>query len=307
MQQPLPLNPLGRQQTCTSILSWWSDSNPFLPGPTINLHAAAKPLSRFLHHRQALDIIRKNQDSPLSSGTLDIYASYLPWNTVSWSTKSAILREIASQVQSDVDVHLVVNSAVFPLIMQLLESPSAGTRISSCRLLAALAWHESKIPAILELKPCEKITAFLHDKNLDVVREAIFVLFQIAQTTNGAEAIVDANVLDYVVELLESEASLNLGIRNGTRSILMRLAGHASTAPAIFLPLLDSNVSTLDRAIIMLDAISERPDGTAVLEAIEGDALGRLEELSHNGSIGYSRRASEILDRKYAYTLCGIT
>jgi hypothetical protein len=71
--------PLTRQDTHTSIFSWWSDSNPLLKGPTINLHAAAKPLMKFMYYRQALDSIRKNENSPLSTEILEISMSYLPY------------------------------------------------------------------------------------------------------------------------------------------------------------------------------------------------------------------------------------
>jgi hypothetical protein len=70
--------PLTRQDTRTSIFSWWSDSNSLLRyGPTINLHAAAKPLMRWMYHRQALDLFRKNEDNRLSTEIVEIYASYL--------------------------------------------------------------------------------------------------------------------------------------------------------------------------------------------------------------------------------------
>jgi hypothetical protein len=70
--------PLTQQETRTSIYSWWSNSNPLLKGPTINLHAAAKPLMKWMYYRQATNFIRNNQDSPLSATTLEIYASYFP-------------------------------------------------------------------------------------------------------------------------------------------------------------------------------------------------------------------------------------
>ncbi|KAJ7630212.1 hypothetical protein FB45DRAFT_1058258, partial [Roridomyces roridus] len=70
--------PLQRQETRTSLLSWWSDSNPLLQsGPTINLHAAAKPLIKWMHHQQALGIIEKHNEVPLTAELLEIYASYL--------------------------------------------------------------------------------------------------------------------------------------------------------------------------------------------------------------------------------------
>jgi hypothetical protein len=71
--------PLTRQESRPSIHSWWSDSNPGLQGPTINLHAAAKPLMRLMYYRQASDILRKNRGSPLTTAIVETYASYFPY------------------------------------------------------------------------------------------------------------------------------------------------------------------------------------------------------------------------------------
>jgi hypothetical protein len=70
---------MTRQASRTSLFSWWSDANPLLQGPTINIHAAAKPLMKLMYHRQALEFIRKNQGIPLSKTMLEIYSSYFPW------------------------------------------------------------------------------------------------------------------------------------------------------------------------------------------------------------------------------------
>jgi hypothetical protein len=43
----------------------------------INLHAAAKPLMRWMYDRQAMEFIRKNKGHVLSTVTVEIYMSYL--------------------------------------------------------------------------------------------------------------------------------------------------------------------------------------------------------------------------------------
>jgi hypothetical protein len=70
--------PLARTDTRASVHSWWSDSNPLLKGPTINLHAVAKPLMKRMYHRQAKEFIGKNRGNPLSTETVEIYSSYFP-------------------------------------------------------------------------------------------------------------------------------------------------------------------------------------------------------------------------------------
>lgn len=69
--------PLTRQPTYASIHSWWSDSNPGLQGPTINIHAAARPLIKLMYHRQASSFIKQNSNIPLSDVALEIYSTYL--------------------------------------------------------------------------------------------------------------------------------------------------------------------------------------------------------------------------------------
>jgi hypothetical protein len=77
LESPQLLSP--RQRPPGSIHSWWSNSNPGLQGPTINLHVLAKPLLRRMYHRQALDLVERNRDKPLSSELLYMISGYLPW------------------------------------------------------------------------------------------------------------------------------------------------------------------------------------------------------------------------------------
>ncbi|KAJ7880337.1 armadillo-type protein [Mycena olivaceomarginata] len=223
--------PLTRQESRPSIHSWWSDSNPGLQGPTINLHAAAKPLMRLMYYRQALDILRKNRGSPLTTAILDTYASYFPWDYVSWATKAAILSELADRTESsEVEARAVVESPVFPHIAQMLGSPHPQARICSCRLLGNLAGFTSTAPAVLELKLCEQLVFLLDDNNSGVIRVATKTLSQITQWVDGAKGVVDAKVLDHVLRLLKSP---NLKTRESASILVGDLASHESTAPAV--------------------------------------------------------------------------
>ncbi|KAK6995731.1 putative G protein alpha chain [Favolaschia claudopus] len=116
--------PLARQQSRSSIFSWWSDSNPNLSGPTLNLHTLAKPLMKLMYHRQALEFIAQSRGAPLSGETLSIFSSYLPLNYVSTSTKIAILAELIDRV--DVEgreaLQVVMESPVWAELPELLKS-----------------------------------------------------------------------------------------------------------------------------------------------------------------------------------------
>jgi hypothetical protein len=133
--------PLTRQQTFGSVHSWWSDSNPNLRGPTINLHVVAKPLIKLLHNRQALEIIRNNRGIPLSPMKLELYWSYLlyvdpprhpilgsnslsRYKYVSVSTKSAIVDDLSRRLQSESEA-LVVDLNMLHDLLQL-EPPVEG-------------------------------------------------------------------------------------------------------------------------------------------------------------------------------------
>ncbi|KAJ7356620.1 armadillo-type protein [Mycena albidolilacea] len=220
------MQPLARQDTRPSIYSWWSDSNPGLHGPTINLHAAAKPLSRFLYHRQALNIIKKNRDSPLSTATLEIYSSYFPWDFVSWSTKAAILSELADRARtSEIAARAVVDSPVLPHVEPMLLSPSTQTRSASCKLLRSMGLHSSTAPVILELQLCGRLVSLLRDEHPQVVREATSVLCGIAKSVGGAQAIADAKVMAGVPSLRFAPQQ--------TCELVKELASHESTGPAV--------------------------------------------------------------------------
>ncbi|KAJ7494180.1 armadillo-type protein [Mycena latifolia] len=136
--------PLTRQQTLESVLSWWSDSNP--PGPTINLHAAAKPLMRLMYRRQALGFVKRNNGVPLAQETLEIYWSYLLWKYVSTSTKIVILEELEIRARSEEDARVLINSNAAHKMLQLLRS-SPFLRPWLTRIVRHLANHGEFITA----------------------------------------------------------------------------------------------------------------------------------------------------------------
>ncbi|KAJ7636727.1 hypothetical protein FB45DRAFT_1056026 [Roridomyces roridus] len=90
-----PMPTLERQFSLNSIHSWWSDSNPLLQGPTINIHALAKPLMKRMYHRQALAFIAKDTPGqPLSREMIDIYTSYLSCKYVLLETQLRVLEHL---------------------------------------------------------------------------------------------------------------------------------------------------------------------------------------------------------------------
>ncbi|KAJ7193604.1 armadillo-type protein [Mycena pura] len=153
------MHPLTRQRTPDSVLSWWSDSNP--TGPNINLHAAAKPLMRFLYHKEATDFVAKSRGTPLSSEDMEIYSSYLAYKYVSSDTKSILVRELQARVQSEKDGSTVADSLAMYLIDELLQSPDAGIVTPTCWMLGQLARHKATLGAVLLVKPCQQLVSLL--------------------------------------------------------------------------------------------------------------------------------------------------
>ncbi|KAJ7850009.1 armadillo-type protein [Mycena olivaceomarginata] len=261
--------PLNRQDSRPSIHSWWSDSNSLLVyGPSMNLHTAAKPLMRLMYHRQASDILRKNRGSPLTTAILETYASYFPWDYVSWATKAAILSDLADRTESsEVEARAVVNSP----------------------LVGRIATHEATAPAVLQLKPCEQIVSLLGDED-SLVPYVTYALSQITYWVDGAKAVVDAKALNHVLRLLESS---NPDSRKWACELTGHLALHESTAPTILelkpceqiVSLLGDEDSLVPYVTYALSQIARWVDGAkAVVDAKALNHVLRLLESSNPDS-----------------------
>ncbi|KAF7360360.1 hypothetical protein MVEN_00765700 [Mycena venus] len=257
--------PLTRQDTRPSIHSWWSDSNPGLRGPTINLHAAAKPLMKLMYHRQVLEFIKKNRGSPLSTTALEKYSSYFPWDYVSITTKVTIFLELASRAESDVDdARAVVDSPVFDFIAQTLWSPDPGARTASCILLGNLATHESTTQAIVELKPCQRLVSLVGEADFELSRSATYALFRIAQRLEGVQAIIELSVLERVLGLLESPHGV---VRKSTCDLIKNLACYECAVPAILESKACARLGSLLRDQVSLSATSAL---SSIAQRLEG-------------------------------------
>ncbi|KAJ7476525.1 armadillo-type protein [Mycena latifolia] len=275
------MHPLTRQPTPASVLSYWSDRNP--PGPTINLHAAAKPLMRFMYHREALEFIRRNGSTPLSSKDMQIYSTYLGYKYVSSSTKVAILRELQTRVESESDACVFADTLGLHLDT-LLGSADAEIRRSMCCVLVVLARHATTVPAVLRGKPCDRLVILLRDENREVSTSAAQALYILAYWPEGAQAAVDANVLDCLGDFMES-ALLHL-VEWQTKwswKMLVRLARRPVTARGVVGQLLSmmhgENLFVISNVVPILELASISSDGAqAVLDGNVGDCVAELLE-----------------------------
>ncbi|KAK7043499.1 hypothetical protein R3P38DRAFT_247403 [Favolaschia claudopus] len=124
------MNSANRPPTSQSVHSWWSDSNSI--GPTISIHAAAKPLMRLMYHRQVRSFIKRNQDTPITPQLMEICLSYLSYKYISPTTKSLILKELDTRVElhSNRDATLINESMELcsSLVLELLASSNTQIR-----------------------------------------------------------------------------------------------------------------------------------------------------------------------------------
>ncbi|KAJ7276002.1 hypothetical protein C8J57DRAFT_1590312 [Mycena rebaudengoi] len=224
---------LTRQQTFGSVHSWWSDRNPNLRGPTINLHAAAKPLMKFLYDRQALDFIRNNRGIPLSAIGWDIYGSYLSCEYVSASMKSAILDDILRRADFECEA-LVVDSNMLHNLIQLLQVPVTDMiSYNIRRIFGTLANREASAAAT-----CGSLAAVLVDSDVPQARVLEEVLSILAWTscikfppaTSGVS--VEAKLLDRLLDMLGDSCTAELH-QLYIFEIISDLALHESTAIAV--------------------------------------------------------------------------
>ncbi|KAJ7479088.1 armadillo-type protein [Mycena latifolia] len=283
-------HPLTRQPTRDSLRSWWSDRNPL--GPNIDLHAAAKPLMRFMYRRDVLAFIAKTRGSPLSRENMEIYSSYLAYKYVSSSTKTTILIHLQARVEDDSDADAVGDSLVLHLADELLSSPNAGVRRPMCRILAILARRETTGAAILRRNLCPRLVSLLHDTDVEVIKSAVQGLRWLSKRPDGAQAAVDANVLHSLAELFDSG---NGEIRAWMCDMLEDLARLPATATAVLelLVLLsfDDNPCIVDGAVKLLEELGHH----AITERL---ALRQVVSLLRSEDPPIFQKAARILSHK---------
>ncbi|KAJ7496291.1 armadillo-type protein, partial [Mycena galericulata] len=273
--------PLTRQRTPQSIHSWWSDSNPI--GPTMNLNSAAKPLMKLMYHRQALGFIRKNRDIALSEEILEIYSSYLTFQHILPSTRLAVLGELEQRANNYVsgdDARTMLHSRILEDVPEVLQSPDSRMRSLTCRLLGTLCRWEPTVVLTLSTNPCIWLVDRLHDNDPEVISDALSALCRFSMSPDGAQAVVNAHVLDCVPLLLQSSIPR---ICQHTRNMVEHLSFCESdaTASAACVQLLylsrNKDANCVEWAVRVLCDMARRADGAQV--CLDANVLSRVDEL----------------------------
>ncbi|KAJ6545275.1 armadillo-type protein [Mycena capillaripes] len=119
-----------------------------------------------------------------------------------------------------------VDANVLKCVAELLSSPNATVREGTHGILEELVRHENTTsPAVGQL------VSLLRDGNPTVIQSVAQILYQIATSPEGGQAVVDTNVLECVTELLSSP---NAKVREWTQELLETLVRHeTTTSPAV--------------------------------------------------------------------------
>ncbi|KAJ7494142.1 hypothetical protein FB451DRAFT_451497 [Mycena latifolia] len=153
---------------------------------------------------QASAFVKRNRGIPLSPETLEIYWSYVSWKYVSTLTKIKILKELETRTRSEKDVLVLIHSKMVDTILQLPQSASHYMHSQLTGLLAAIlsnvASHSKSSSAAVN----EPLVALLRDGDVNNVMLGFNFLCRITDSLAGAEGVVVANALDYLLDGLGS-------------------------------------------------------------------------------------------------------
>ncbi|KAJ6452789.1 armadillo-type protein [Mycena sanguinolenta] len=291
----------------TSIFSWWSDINPGLRGPTIILHAATKLLLRFTYHRRAVAFIHRNRHAALSSESMDVLSSYLASKYVAPATRRLVLQDLEAKLRFKEENRRVMmdDPAGLELVVEMLESPLPEVRCLTCTILGHLAVDKSTTSTVV----CNfgmKLVPLIRDEDDKVVEKAIWAFSAAVRFHCGAQAFIDAKLLDSVPELLESSRPF---VRTQTCRLVGVLASHVQTTTAVLewkpcprlaALLRDEDFYVVHAAVYALTQISRTSSGaTAVLDAkaLEhvSQFLGPVQERSYTSVFQFEM----VQDRSY--------
>ncbi|KAF7354213.1 hypothetical protein MVEN_01109000 [Mycena venus] len=191
-----------RVETCHSIHSRWSDSNSLWA--TIPLHTFAKPLAKFLHHREVTALLAKSRLLPFSAELLDLLAIYLESHEISSATKVLILRDLNIRAAQE-GARVIVEENGLHTLVSLLESTDPDILQASCNVLANLAMWTSFNDTIVKLCPFRRLVSLVMHKNHSVCKRSLYTLSCLALLSEeAAHAVVAAGLTRILDKLFDS-------------------------------------------------------------------------------------------------------
>ncbi|KAJ7232582.1 hypothetical protein C8J57DRAFT_1578934 [Mycena rebaudengoi] len=218
--------PLARQRTLESLRSWWSDRNPNLRGPTINIHAAVKPLMKFMYDRQALEFIKVlTLFHSLERMQRSMEATYLP------ATMDAVLMILVALAQRE-GTAAATRSSLVDLLQDSHPPQVVDGVLYVLSEVSPIKFLPVTSGASVEAKLLDHIVNMINDSSTTEWRYSR--IFQIVSTLAlhepTAVTVVEANALNSVEKLLRSRP---IRLYKHIFPLLENLASHESTAMAV--------------------------------------------------------------------------
>ncbi|KAF7312881.1 hypothetical protein MKEN_00972400 [Mycena kentingensis (nom. inval.)] len=182
-----------------STLSWWSDSNTV--GPTISLHAAAKPLMHLLHLQQARALIAARAGTDLDQRTMETYAIYLSYKYSSTATRTEVLADLSARAWSPLDSAIALelfsaNGAA--LVATLLAFSAPQVRRLTLDILAKWAANAELRGSVRGICPPELVDELSCNRDNDVRKSASYLRRQLAAPISAhiRKNITDSDLAD---------------------------------------------------------------------------------------------------------------
>ncbi|KAJ6545631.1 armadillo-type protein [Mycena capillaripes] len=184
-------------------------------------------------------------------------------------------------------VQAAMDANVLNCVADLLSSPNESVRQWTCKMLRILERHETTTSPTVE-----HLVSLL--RNPTVSESAAATLYWIVRSPKGAQAAVNANVLEWMAELLSSP---NASVRGWPREILRELARHKTTVSPAAAQLVSlvrgRNPKVIESAAETLCLITRSPEGAQA--AVDANVLSCMAELLALPNASVQKWPQEIL------------
>ncbi|KAJ6595933.1 armadillo-type protein [Mycena sp. CBHHK59/15] len=218
------------------------------------------------------------------------FPSHSPPNVQQW-----IMHALSNIGQfSEAGVRAVVNAEVLARAKRLLQSPNHNVLQKSCWMLGNLAHLSSLKKAVLDADLCPQLVLLSGGIDIDVQEQAAYALACMSDgSKDGATAIINANTLTHVINLVGSQ---HLNTQKWTCYMLQNIAQHKALQTAV----VDMNPCTELAELLSNHALNVRADAIYALAHISSNSYHGAWNIVHSGALDH---VLELLESKDPYVL----
>ncbi|KAJ7624022.1 armadillo-type protein, partial [Mycena polygramma] len=241
----------------------------------------------------------------------------IPYQQVIFSSDDVTLFTSAASALHQISLsrdgaEAVLNAGALDYASELLESVDVYTRAWTCAMLGNLARHELLPLGGLVLEFPRRLVSLLSDGDKDVRRYSTYALYYLSRGAGGERAVLDAQVLDYVLRLLHDPDTLKWALLlvgqlvNHAESTAMEILGLNPCQQLVLLS--NSNdLPVYQGAVRALYMISQWCDGAkAVLNAGALDYVPKLLESADADTKGWTCSMLGIFARQKLLPFVGL-